>query len=111
MLEQTVGERLQALMELRNISQNMLALRSGVKQTTISGIINGSAPRLDTAAALADALGVSLDWLAGRQVKDSGATLTPQEERLLQVFRQFDPEEQALALDLIQTLAKSRGGG
>jgi transcriptional regulator with XRE-family HTH domain len=67
-------------------------------------------PRVDVAIALADALGVSLDWLAGREAQEPGQ-LTPLEDQFLRTFRQFTPEEQALALDLIQTLAKSLSKG
>ena len=100
----TAGERLQALMELRDISQNMLALRSGVKQRTISGIITGNSPRLDTAAALADALDISLDWLAGRKQKQP-AVLSPDQQVLLEAYAQLDEAHREAVLDLARSLA------
>ncbi|MGI6376461.1 MAG: helix-turn-helix domain-containing protein [Anaerolineae bacterium] len=95
-------------MRTRDWTQGQLALFSGVRQPHISQIIRGERrPRIDIAIALADALDVSLDWLAGRDRKHQPA-LTPEEQELLRVFRQFDEAEQSLALDLIQTLVKSR---
>jgi len=84
-----------------------------VGQSHISQIILGKTrPRIDVAISLADALDVSLDWLAGRERK-SPQELTPEEEHLLALFRQFDDGEQLLAIDLITAMVKSRprGGG
>ena len=63
-----IGERLRQLRELANLSQNQLAQKAKVSQSVISGIESGrrTSLNLTTAKRLAQALGVSLDLLAGR---------------------------------------------
>jgi transcriptional regulator with XRE-family HTH domain len=64
----TFGERLRQLREVAGLSQNELARRAKVPQPVISAVEGGmqDTVTLDTAARLADALGVTLDLLAGR---------------------------------------------
>jgi len=101
----TIGEKLEALMELRGITQGVLELRSGVKQTTISGIITKDrSPRLDTAVALADALDVSLDWLAGRDRKHQ-PPLDPEQLALLEAFDRLDEDHRSVLLNIARDLA------
>lgn len=60
-----IGVRLQSLRMARGLTGAQLAEKSGVAASTISGIERGrSEPSLFTAICLADALGVSLDFLA-----------------------------------------------
>ncbi len=64
----TFGERLRQLREVAGLSQNELAKRAHVPQSVISAV-EGERQKsvsLDAASRLADALGVSLDLLAGR---------------------------------------------
>ena len=60
-----IGRRIRALRQLRNMTQRELADRSGISEATVLGRIERGqqVPRLNTAAALADALGVGLDEL------------------------------------------------
>ena len=64
------AERLKQARKRAGISQLQLSKLSGVGQNTISGYENEKGqsrlPSLVVAAALADALNVSLDWLCGR---------------------------------------------
>jgi transcriptional regulator with XRE-family HTH domain len=63
---ETMGERLQRLRLAANFSQSQLARASGVPIGTIKNWEQDRrVPRMDTAAAVATALGVSLDALAG----------------------------------------------
>jgi transcriptional regulator with XRE-family HTH domain len=62
-----MGERLQRLRHRAGLSQSELAKAAGVPLGTLRGWEYGRRkPLLDAAAKLADALGVSLDELAGR---------------------------------------------
>ena len=64
----TLGDRLKQLRELKGLSQNELAQRANVPRPVISRVESGAQDTitLDTATRLADALGVTLDMLAGR---------------------------------------------
>jgi len=60
---------LQLFIEKRNLSQNQLALLSGVSQAQVSRIISGQQPRLATLEKLAEALGVTVGELIGEKQK------------------------------------------
>jgi len=103
----TVGEKIEAMMALRGITQGVLELRAGIKQQTISSIITKDrSPRLDTAIALADALDVSLDWLAGRDRKYQ-PPLDPEETALLQAFEKLGDDLRRAILSMVTQLAES----
>jgi transcriptional regulator with XRE-family HTH domain len=63
------GDRLHMARRLNKLPQHRLAEAAGVSRATISNWeANTSLPNLEEAAALADLLGVDLDWLAtGRE--------------------------------------------
>jgi transcriptional regulator with XRE-family HTH domain len=62
-----MGERLQRLRRAQGLSQSELAEAAGVPVGTLRGWEYGRrTPLLDAAARLADALGCTLDELAGR---------------------------------------------
>ncbi len=65
----SIGKRLRALREKRQMTVRALAKRSGVPQSTLSFIENGQRPgsglRLETAKRLCWALGVGIGELAG----------------------------------------------
>jgi transcriptional regulator with XRE-family HTH domain len=64
--EETMGQRLRRLREAADMSQPELARAAGVPVGTLRNWEQGRRiPRFDTAAAVAWALGVSLDDLAG----------------------------------------------
>lgn len=61
-----LGRRIAAMRELRSLTQRDLAEKSGVTQVTIARLETDKMPRvsLDTIVALAEALQVSVDYLA-----------------------------------------------
>ncbi len=63
----TLGQRLRHLRELAGLSQNELAKRANVHRPLISVLESGKqrSVTLETAQRLAQALGVTLDFLAG----------------------------------------------
>lgn len=65
----TLAERIQNLMDIRGISQADLARMTGMTTSNIAYIVNGKTqdPRLGSVLAIAQALNVSLDYLAGRE--------------------------------------------
>lgn len=64
-----LSERILAAMKARNMSQADLVRSSHMGSSKVSQILKGSVkdPRLSTMVAIADALDVSLDYLAGRE--------------------------------------------
>lgn len=62
-----------ALRLQKKISKRAMAQMIGVTPATYGGYESGDkVPTLETAAKIADALGVSLDWLAGRKARYDG---------------------------------------
>lgn len=68
MVSRMPKSRLQELREARNLTQDMLAEKAGVGQSTVHRIETGHLPTVRAAVALADFFDVSLDELLGREV-------------------------------------------
>jgi transcriptional regulator with XRE-family HTH domain len=70
-----LGRRIATSRELVDITQAQLAEKAGLTQVTIARIERGSAKgfRVETLIAIADALNVSLDSLAGREERPKAA--------------------------------------
>lgn len=62
-------ERLLSIMESRGLKQVDLCELTGLSSAQANHLVNGRTkdPKLSTALTIADALGVSLDYLAGRE--------------------------------------------
>ena len=66
-MEETIGERIKRLREAAGLSQWKLAAAAGVPQSTLwRWETKGAAPGSTKLSALADALGVTTDYLLGR---------------------------------------------
>ena len=66
----TVGlnERLRTLLIKRHVRQNVLALKTGITEATISAYVNGTRkPRADHIVMICKALHCSADWLLGME--------------------------------------------
>lgn len=63
----TLAERIQHVMEQRGITQADLARMTGMTTSNVAYIVNGKTkdPRFQSVLLIADALGVSLNYLAG----------------------------------------------
>ena len=65
-----IGRRLKLARIAADLSRAELAQRGFVSIQAVSAWERGDAvPRLDTACRVSDVLGISLDWLAGRETK------------------------------------------
>ena len=101
-----VADKLQAALELREMSQRQLALRAGVATSHISRMVRGEAvPTVDVAARIAEALDVSLDWLCGLPERQAGA-LPPDEDELLALYRAMSEVGRGLTLDMARVVAE-----
>ena len=64
-----IGERIQAVMNRKGLSQNKLAKAAQISQSGLSSILSGaSSPKENTLRAIADALGVSVAELTGESI-------------------------------------------
>ncbi|MBI3864172.1 MAG: helix-turn-helix transcriptional regulator [Planctomycetia bacterium] len=71
-------ESLKKLREIRNLTQSELGERAGIAAAAVSHFETGQrVPSLDSLVRLADALGVSVDELLGRDVARSPAGVDP----------------------------------
>ena len=66
-----IGQRLTKARKSRGYSMKLLAERAGVDWKTISRCERGvGSLHLSTATLIADELGISLDWLTGREGRE-----------------------------------------
>ena len=75
-MKETLGERIRKERLRYGMSQTELARRVGISKTAMNQIEMGETadPRLSRIRAIADILGVSMDYLAGRQEEDGTPT-------------------------------------
>jgi transcriptional regulator with XRE-family HTH domain len=100
-----VAHRLWTARTRRSLSKAELARRSGVGESTIAQAEAATnVPQLDTAALLADALHISLDWLTGR-------SNTPDLEHTGRFGAGSMPPPDDPAAHTARTAAAGKGGG
>ena len=88
-MKDELGRRLESVLELKGWTQEGLAQRSGVPQSTISKVLAGKrSTRFEIIARLAYALDVSLDWLATGEARQP-EEMTPEEQVLLENYRRI----------------------
>lgn len=88
-------EAFQKLMDSKGVNANLLAKNSGVSVNTIYTWQKGSSPSLDKLIPIADALGVTLDELAGRVPPQH----TEQETKLLEMFKKMNASQKENVLN------------
>lgn len=103
----SIGSRLKQARKAERLTQEQLAAKTGLKQSTISDLENGKSASSTSIATLAYALGVSALWLeTGKGVEAASSRLTAvappapkvarmvlayeEEEALLDLFRRTD---------------------
>ncbi|EMO6491798.1 TPA: helix-turn-helix domain-containing protein [Enterobacter hormaechei] len=86
-------QRLNEVLELKNLTKSDLARICGVSAQSVNNwFVRGTIGK-SSAIKLADALGVSLEWILGQEVGEKDG-LKPDEQRLLELYRQLPEEEQ-----------------
>ena len=100
--------RLKAARELRKLNQEQLADRSKLQSSAISHFETGNRkPSFDNLKRLADALGVSTDYLLGRTIDPEGHA-TPFDP-LYRDFQKLNKDNRDVASRIIRSLAVSGG--
>lgn len=112
-----LGSRLKKARENKRLTQKDVAAKFGISNGAISGYErNYRDPDSDTLTQLADLYEVSLDWLKGRDQKESEYTL-PEEvmvriikeaEEEFKVSLRDDPVVESAVRELVQHLAKMK---
>ncbi|MDK4746181.1 MAG: helix-turn-helix domain-containing protein [Leclercia adecarboxylata] len=86
-------QRLNEVLELKNLTKSDMARICGVSAQSVNNwFVRGTIGK-SSAIKLADALGVSLEWILGQDVGEKDG-LKPDEQRLLELYRQLPEEEQ-----------------
>lgn len=96
-------ERLQRILDSRDLKQVNLVELTGLSSAQINHLVSGRTkdPKLDTVVKVANALDVSLDYLAGRR-EDPAPRLTREESVLISDYRDCTPERQRKAADAVR---------
>lgn len=93
-------DALQQILSTRGMKQADLCRTSGIDSSLMSNYLSGKRqPTLTNAIAMADALQISLDELAGREVPKRVI-----EQRLLSDFRELSDEGQEVAVNTVYGL-------
>ena len=93
----------------RGWTQDDLALRAGVRQQHVSQMVNGlRTPGLRTMTRLAEALRVTLNYLAGLP-EPAPAVLSPGEDELLTRYRALNDAQRAAILAVVKSLETAAG--
>jgi transcriptional regulator with XRE-family HTH domain len=97
-------KRLKAARDLRGLSQDQLAERSGLQGSAISHFeTGGRKPSFDNLKRLADALGVSTDYLLGRTNDPEGHAVPS--DPLYRDVQRLTKKNRDLASQIIRSLA------
>lgn len=90
----------------KGFSKTEMAKIAGVSKQAVSGWFKTGRISKESALALADAAGVSVAWLLGEDVGEKDG-LKPDEQRLLELYRQLpDEEEQQNILRIVSLRLK-----
>ena len=89
------------LAKQKNVSMNKLGEQVGVSGAAINGWKNGSYPKVDVAQKVAEALGVTVDYLMTGKT-DSGFSISPKEIELIENYRKANNDLKII----IETVAR-----
>ena len=105
-------QRLENLLELRELSQGWLAHRTGISRSNITQWLREEERDIGftSAIAIACALDVSLNWLAGLPDGQPEA-LMPDEAFLLDLYRQADEPSRKMIIVMAKAAAKREDSG
>ncbi len=99
------SERLRTTRESKRLSQTDLAKRADLQPSAISHFENNRrSPSFDNLKRLADALGVTVDYLLGRSDEPKSRGLVA--EQLFRDFERMSPEDQETLAKMAEVFAK-----
>lgn len=98
----TFSERLKASRKMRGLSQEEVAQRAGIKQTSYSQLENGRSKSSRHLLQLAEALDVDPHWLL------TGVELEGIDEQIYSAVRRFDVEDKRAVMEMIRAIERAR---
>lgn len=113
-VENTISYRLNYVLRVRKLSSTELARLTKIPNSSLSGYISGKfQPKAETLIRIANAVGTTVQWLAGEtpidtiNVPGNTSINDPQEQLLLTAFRKMNFEGREFAVQVIQALAEN----
>jgi transcriptional regulator with XRE-family HTH domain len=113
-MDRSFRQILREELDYQGLTVKELAAKSEVAKGAIDSYLGkqASMPPADTAARLANALGVTVEYLLNGQDNNRESTTpffsSPRKRTLLRLFDDLLPEDQKLALDFVKLLKKNR---
>jgi len=113
-MERNFRQILREELDYQGLTVKELAAKSEVAKGALDSYLGkqASMPPADIAARIADALGVTVEYLLSGQDSSREATApffsSPGKRSLLRLFDKLQPEDQKLALDFIKLLKSNR---
>jgi transcriptional regulator with XRE-family HTH domain len=100
-------ERLKSAREMRKLTQSELGQRAKLPATSIAHFEAGSRkPSFDNLRKLAIALGITIDYLLGREVESSVVEDTTDGDTLFRDIKKLSAQDLALAKQFLKILAE-----
>lgn len=98
------GRKVRKIMKQRGITQSWLAEKAETTEATLSRYLNGSRkPQADIAAAIAETLEISLDYLLGITGNPAPIrTLSTEESVVLSAFRRANARDRKIILGVLE---------
>lgn len=87
-------QRLNELIESKQISKADMSRIAGVSKQAVNGWFTRGVVGKNSAIKLANAFGVSLEWILGHEVGEKSG-IKPDEMRLLELYRQLPEDEKS----------------
>ena len=113
-MEKNFRKVLREELDYQGLTVKELAAKAAVAKGAIDSYLGkqASMPPADTAARLAGALGVTVEYLLSGQDGNRESTKpffsSPKKRSLLRIFDELLPEDQKLVLDFVKLLKKNR---
>lgn len=107
MIENYIAERIEQLCDRKHITQYELAQRSGMRQSSLSNLMNrGSTPRMDTVEKICNGFGITMAQFFS--LDDTFPDLTEEQKELLDEWETLSPKEKEAAKTIWSSVKELR---
>jgi transcriptional regulator with XRE-family HTH domain len=100
-------ENLRSELDYQDMIVKELAEKTGINKRTLDNYLTGhnSVPAADLAVKIADALGVTVEYLITGRDSRSEKLLQPEERKLLSLFEILDDKDKQIVMTMIESMA------